>query len=1430
MSFHPAVQAWFGRTFAAPTAAQERGWPEILAGRDTLIAAPTGSGKTLAAFLASLDGLVRRGAAGQLEDCVEVLYVSPLKALSSDIQRNLQLPLEGLAATAQTLGIELPRIRTALRTGDTTAAARAAIVRSPPHILVSTPESLYLMLTAERTRRMLGRVHTVIVDEVHALMRDKRGSHLALSLARLEALTARRPQRIGLSATVHPIEEAARFLTGTEGQCAVVDVGHRRDLDLAIEVPETDLQAVATNEQWRELYDRLATLVSAHRTTLVFVNTRRMAERVAHHLGERLGEDCVRAHHGSLAKDRRLQIEQRLKSGDMKAIVATASLELGIDVGAVDLVCQIGSPRAIATFLQRIGRSGHALGRTSRGRLFAMSRDELVECAALIRAIAGALLDRVEPPEAPLDVLAQQIIAECSACEWTEEGLYALVRRAAPYSRLSRAEFDELVTMLSLGIAPRLGRRSALLHRDNVHGVLRGRRAARLIALTNGGTIPEVADYRVLEDPDEKLVGTVNEDWAIESMAGDIFALGSSSWRIRRVESRAGIVRVEDARGQPPTLPFWLGEAPSRSWELSTEVSRLRADVATAMDAKQNVITWLHAECGLSSAAAAQLAEYVAAQRNAVGVVPTMHDVVFERFFDESGGMQLVIHAPFGGRVNRAFGLALRKRFCVSFDFELQAAATDDAIVLSLGPSQSFPLSDAVRFVRSEHLRDTLQQALLAAPMFGTRWRWNASRALAVLRYERGRKVPPFLQRMRSDDLLAAVFPAQTACQENVVGPIEIPDHPIVRQTVNDCLFEAMDTQRLRWVLESIERGDIRVHTRDTTEPSPFTHEVLNAKPYAFLDDAPLEERRTRALSLRRTLPEHQRDLGALDAEAISRATAEAGLQPRDADELHDALLGLVAVPIEPRWEALLDELVRSGRAAVAISAVGSQAFASENVRQIEALYPNAQHRPSVEVPRLLDSPIPLRQQAVLSLIRGHAEVIGPFVPRALAAKLGLDADDVACAVGTLEAEGVLLRGRFTPGVGDEEACDRRLLARIHRYTLDRLRSEIEPVSAQDFMRYLFDRHCLTERARSFGPIALRDAVTMLQGFEIPAAAWERHVLAVRVGGYRSEWLDELCLGGEVTWARLSPRRSSSERAASASRATPISFALRGDLGWLLEAVRGALELEKPSSAAAGAALDALRTRGALFVDDIAARAGLSRPELDDALWDLVGGGFVASDGWQPMRALLARRSRGSVPPDRRSGRIGLGALGKRSRPGQGRWSVVERVVLSCADDLADRVASQLLARYGVVMRELYTRESFALPWRDVVRALRRREARGLARGGRFVAGFLGEQYALDGTVEALRRTRRQQRKGEVVRLRACDPLNLVGILTPGPRIPSNHGRWLLFVDGAFDGVASATGAPARNARTASAEAPGRDRHSDVPPTARAFRVGLQAP
>src|SRR6266508_3469034 len=1045
-SFHPAVRTWFERKFREPTDAQKLGWPEIMSGRDTLISAPTGSGNTLAAFLVSIDRLIREAEKEPMSDEVHVLYVSPLKALSNDIKRNLEDPLAEIEQVALELGYGSHGIRTALRTGDTTQAERQQIVKTPPHILITTPESLYLMLTAERSREILRTVKTVIVDEVHALLRDKRGSHLALTLARLDHTCERRPARIGLSATVKPIEDAARFLVGagrmitgdnigvdaprrgardghdirvetprrrvSNGRtpkntllpahpealspvraepveaaepprpdhpalgtpdCAIVNTGHQRDLEIEIEIPPTDLEAVASGEQWRDMYDRLAELIQQHRTTLVFVNTRRLAERVAFALAERIGEEHVGAHHGSLSKERRLNFEQRLKAGEMKALVATASLELGIDIGTIDLVCQLESPRSMTTFLQRVGRSGHSLGLTPKGRLFPTTRDELVECAALVRAVKAGRLDRLFPPVAPLDILSQQIVAEAACEPWREDDLYDLFRKAAPYSELDRNDFDEIVEMLSEGIPVGTGKAAAYLHRDRINGVIRGRRGARMTAIQCGGAIPEVADYRVLAEPEGTFVGTLDEDFSIESMAGDIILLGTTSWRIRRIE--AGVVRVEDAHGQPPSVPFWLGEAPSRTIELSAEVSRLRQDIADRLDSRNDtrvetprrgvstehrvdaptlflgqppsdVIRWVAHECNIPAQAALQLVRYIRAERDGIGLVPTQQDVVFERFFDEAGGMQLVVHAPFGGRINRAWGLALRKRFCVGFDFELQAAASDDAMLLSIGPNNSFPLTDMFDLVKPEWAEESVEQSLLVSPMFGARWRWNATRALAILRQRQGKKVPPQIQRMRADDLMAAVFPKLVGCQENQTGRIEIPDHPIVRQTVYDCMHEAMDIDGLKDVLERIEAGEIRLHAKDTTEPSPFAHEMLNSKPYTYLDDAPLEERRARAVTLRRTLPENSRDLGALDPDAIERVIDEARPDPRDPEELHEALLSLIAVrapdhddPSSPTFPlpasgiaSWFEELSASGRAATADTEGLPMWFAAENL------------------------------------------------------------------------------------------------------------------------------------------------------------------------------------------------------------------------------------------------------------------------------------------------------------------------------------------------------------------------------------------------------------------------------------------------------------------------------------------------------------------
>jgi ATP-dependent helicase Lhr and Lhr-like helicase len=1171
-TLHPAVRTWFERRFPdGPTEPQSGGWREIAAGSHTLIAAPTGSGKTLAAFLVCIDRMYRAHERGEeLEEGPQVVYVSPLKALAVDIHQNLETPLREIAEVAAGLGLSAPQIRVAVRTGDTAASERAAMLRRPPNLLITTPESLYLLVTAERSRGILAGVQTLVVDEIHAVAGNKRGSHLALTVERLQHVASGPVQRVGLSATQRPIEAVARLLVGAgpdrsnpdgSARCAVVDVGHRRALDLALELPDDELGAVASAEQMGEILDRIAEHVKEHRTTLVFVNTRRMAERVAHQMGERLGEDQVAAHHGSLSRERRQRVETRLRAGDLRALVATASLELGIDIGPVELVCQIGSPRSFATFLQRVGRSNHTRTGTPAGRLFPTSRDELVECAALLRGVQAGRLDAIVQPVAPLDILAQQIVAECAAEEWSEGDLFDLMRLAAPFAELRREDFDDIVEMVSDGIQTGRGRRAAYLHRDRVNGKLRGRRGARLAALTSGGAIPELGDFRVVAEPDEVFIGTVNEDWAIESMAGDVFLLGTTSWRIRRVEP--GTVRVVDARGAPPSVPFWLGEAPGRTLELSEEVSEVRAAVRERLeDGGQDAARrWLEEQCGIDHAASDTIVRYLAAGLAALGTLPTKDTIVLERFFDESGGMQLVGHSPFGARLNRAFGLALRKRFCVTFDFELQAAASDDAILLSLGPQHSFPLERVPKFLGSKTVEEVVRQAVLTSPLFAARWRWNLNRALAVLRMRGGRKNPPAIQRMESDDFMAALFPTLAACQENVApGPIEIPDHPLVRQTLDDCLHEAMDIDGLAVLVGRIESGDLEVVVRDTVEPSVLAHEILNGRPFTYLDDAPLEERRSRAVQLRRGLPVEARDLARLDPDAIGRVRDEVRPDPRDADELHDVLMSVSGLRPEDEWRSWFDELVGERRA-VTIEVPGGPLWASVERRPaLEALFPGAEVRPDHRSPV---AAVPIDPDAAAAeMLRGHLEYRGPSTAADLAAATGLSDSDVTIAMARLEAEGFAFRGRFTAPAGPEEFCARRLLARIHGYTQQRLRREIEPVTARDFMRFLLRWQHVAPGTKREGRLGVLAAVEQLQGFELAAGAWEHRVLAARVDTYRIEWLDDLCLSGDVTWGRLSLRNGDADETVrrsglTPSRVTPITLAVRDDLPWLLQAARG---------------------------------------------------------------------------------------------------------------------------------------------------------------------------------------------------------------------------------------------------------------------------------
>ncbi len=1439
-SFHPAVASWFRRRFpAGPTEPQRAAWPRIATGVDVLVASPTGTGKTLTGFLVAIDAAYRAHAEGDAEPEAPqsgpgVIYVSPLRALATDVHQNLQLPLVGIAEEAERLGLAAPDLSVAVRTGDTPAAERVAMRRSPPDLLVTTPESLYLLLTAPSSRAVVRGVHTVIVDEVHTLARDKRGAHLALTLERLDHLVSGaggRLQRIGLSATQRPLEVVARLLSGSDparSPTAIVDCGHRRDLDVAIELPESELEAVASGAQLSDVLDRIASHVLEHRTTLVFVNTRKMAERVAHQLAQRLGSPPeeepgapeapghttdpidaalqVAAHHGSLSSARRRIVEQRLRAGDLRALVATASLELGIDVGPVELVCQIGSPRAIGTFLQRVGRANHQLEGTPAGRLYPLTRDELVECTALMAGVRAGHLDVLQPPVAPLDILAQQLIAEVAAAEeWDVDALYDLVRAAEPYAQLSRETFDEVVELVSWGIQTGRGRRGAHLHHDAVNGRLRARRGARLAALTSGGAIPETGDYRVVLDPEGITVGSVHEDFAVEATAGDIFLLGTHSWRVVKVET--GTVRVLDAGDLPPTIPFWLGEAPARTAELSEEVGSLRADLEPLLaagdgdGARQAVCS----RAGVSAEVADQVVAYLGAGLAALGALPTRDRIVIERVFDESEGTQLIVHSPYGGRINRALGLALRKRFCVSFDFELQAAADDDTVVLSLGPQHSFPLSQVPKMLQSRTVVDVLTQAVLPHPMLAARWRWNLNRALVVPRSRSGQRRPIHLQRMEADDLLAASWPALAACQENAApGPVPVPDHVLVRQTVDDCLTEPLDAAGLVALLEELESGRVAVHFVESAEPSPLAHGILTGRPFTFLDGAPLEERRTRAVAVPRGLgplgpnglPVAAAELGPLDERATAEVLDQVRPRPRTPDELHDLLLSLVLCRPVAMWDHWFEQLRTDGRA----SLVGGAWAPTERLGMARAVLQSLTDATA-------DS-----DEALAECVGGHLEVAGPVTVEQLVADEPLPTGSVLGAPITAARASTGL-GRLQAGgsaieLPDGRWCARHLLVRLHAASRGRRRRHVEPASISDFVRFLACWQHVATGTKVEGRAGLLAVIEQLQGHEVAAGEWERHVLPARVAGYDPRWLDELCLAGEVAWGRLTPRPepspaggadeslpSARRGSATPSPATPLALVTRQDLAWMLAAVRMDKGLSEPAAGASADILAALRAGGACFRSELAPASGRLGAEVDEGLWDLVARGIVTADAFSAVRSLLSARNRRR--PGARRGVARRSALGRQRAPlgsgvGEGRWSLLPEPDGADTgspggppvEELAEAVAWQLLARWGVTSWELWSRESYRIPWREVIRALRRLEARGQVLGGRFVAGLSGEQYALPEAASLLTDVRRDANRGADVVVAGADPLNLTGDLLGGPRVPAIRYRAVRYRDG----------------------------------------------
>jgi len=1386
LPFHPAVNTWFKATFAEPTAVQQQTWPAIQSGQHVLLAAATGSGKTLAAFLFALDRLIREGLEHGLPDVTRILYISPLKALSNDIQHNLQAPLTGISAELARMGLPDVALRAWVRTGDTPQSERAKAKRCPPHILVTTPESVYILLTSVSGRNLLAQVDTVIIDEIHALAGNKRGAHLALSLERLEHLTAafnphRHLQRIGLSATQKPIDLIAHFLVGKRTQrCKIIDIKRDKSLDLAIELPDSPLQAVMSNAVWETLYAQLERLICAHRTTLVFVNTRRLAERASGFLAARIGEENVTAHHGSMAKKQRLAAEQRLKNGDLMCLVATASLELGIDIGDIDLVCQLGSPRSISAFLQRVGRSGHHVGGLSKGRLFPLSRDDLVESVALLSAARSGELDRIRIPEQPLDVLAQQIIAEVGAREWATEALYHAVCAAWPYRHLQRATFDAVINMLANGYATRRGRRAAYLHHDAVNGCIKPRRHARLTALTNGGVIPDQFDYDVILMPEGLRVGSLGEDFAFESLVGDIFQLGNMSYRVLKVEQ--GKVLVEDAKGQPPNIPFWFGEAPGRSDELSRAVSTLRTQISDQLcEGPAATVRWLCKVHALSSLAAEQLTEYLGAAKTALGGIPTQENLFFERFFDASDDMHLVIHSPYGSRINRAWGLALRKRFCRKFNFELQAAALEDCIVLSLSATHSFPLEESTHYVHSSSVREVLIQALLAAPMFPTRWRWNATIALAVIRNRNGKRTPPYFQRTDAEDLIAVVFPDQIACGENIAGDREVPEHPLVDQSVHDCLHETMDIDGLIQLLKSLEQGTVKITCRDLTTPSPLAQEILTARPYAFLDDAPAEERSTMAVQSGVSGAQGVPEYGQLDLAAIEQVREEAWPNIRTEDELHDALvvLGFLTqsemqgADNAAMLQTFFANLQAASRATQVTHLPEGLWVAAERLADFMLAFPALQLDPVISAPLPSEADNP--SGALQSIIRSRMEGLGVIHANALGAPLGLHGEAIEQVLLALEQEGFVVRGALLGPDAPEAWCERRLLARIHRYTLKRLRRDIEAVSVQDYMRFLFHWHGLTDKREGHDAVAA--VIQQLEGFAVPAGGWERDILSARIAFYTPDYLDRLCTSGRFMWLRLAVTAVPERQKNAPIRSTPIMLIERSHLPQWRTLSPLPERDEATVSAHAETVFNILEQHGASFFADLIQQTGLLSTQLETALGELVNWGWVTADHFAGLRALI-------MPANRQSR-----FKGRRGRPQgspfdtAGRWGLCQNLQ-SSPDEAIDYFAWVLLHRYGVVFRALLERESVKPLWRDLLRAYWRMEARGEIRGGRFVQGVSGEQFAHPDAVSTLRKIRRQPSQDTLTVITAADPLNLMGVLPLGEKPPASRGTRIVFRHG----------------------------------------------
>lgn len=1411
-NFHPAVQKWFADSLGQPTPIQAQAWRALATRQHAVISAPTGEGKTLAAFLAVIDALVkqriRRQQNGHLEVPAEntratrVLYVSPLKALSNDIEKNLQLPLAGIQRELKAAGIETDDIHAMVRTGDTSPAERAKLVRLRPEIVVTTPESLYLMLTSVSGRQMLETVETVIVDEIHALAGSRRGSHLLLSLARLESLCAARRerdglanagdflQRIAVSATVKPIEAVARFLVGDQPVALCRDT-RPRQFDIRMLLPSQPLTAVMSGEMWQEIYLELAKEIQKHRTTLIFVNNRRLCERLARHLTELLeGESVsahhglppegvpaganpgVSAHHGSLSHAQRLRGETLLKEGKLKVMVATSSLELGLDIGTIDLVVQISSPRSIHAFIQRAGRSEHHKNGTSRALLVPLTRDDLSECVALVRALRQGALESLELATPALDILAQQIVAEVAMRDIGADELFALVVREAQWQNLARSDFDAVLEMLNDGYSLRFGRRSRYIFYDKTDRVLRARPGARITAALNGGAIPENFEYEVIDEsssgplshvagaPENRahggaFVGTVHEDFAIESSQGDVFQLGNRLWQIRQISgNRVSVVHAPDKH---PTIPFWIVDVPGRTDALSDALSAMH-ELFNGLGDPNKFVRQISAETGLPSAVIGQLADYYRETQASLGLLPTKSTVVLERFFDEVKNCHIVLHSVFGAQVNRAWGLALRKRFCRQFNFELQAAANDNAIVLSLSHTHSFHLPEVFSYLKSVTAEQVLIQALLDAPMFEVRWRWNASRALAILRRSTRGKLPAQWQKSGAQDLVALLFPDQIACAENLSGPRAIPDHPLVKQTVSDCLHEAMDAKGFVQVLQRIESGDIRTIYADSATPSPLAHEIINARPYAFLDDAPLEERRTRAVytgvpgarlprtaSLGRPVrtDTEARQGDEISDDTIAAVKAETLYPARNENELYDLITQFALVPeaevAELGGDADLHALVSRGKvfrfpsppaplhdvergANTDLSdskeaqhsppspfngegGRGGEAYfiSADRAELIEAVYPQIDSEDKVAAQRCISG--------IETILLAHLELLGPLTAESLAARLTLPITRVTLAISGLEAQGsafVLHRNGLTLYV------ERTFYQRLQHY--GRRRSVQKRLSPLEYLAFLAEWQHVSEPLS--GPESLAKILRQLQGAELSLDEWNS-ALRLRITDYNERMLEDQLLSGEFFWWRA-------PGAAGKSITRKTRYMLLSRDLWH--------ELGPLSNTGAELSVDARRVRdylernGASFVHDIhTGRPGEAQPKIFTeqtlrGLRELVAQGLVTSDQFFALRRL--------APAAAQRGRLAI----RRMQPQfpHGRFSLVRYKSDAPADEDARlaAIARLLLSRHGVVYRYAAENDFFKAPWPRLVRTLRLMEMAGHVRSGRFIDGLWGEQFA----------------------------------------------------------------------------------------------------